>query len=324
ENRKLLVKDLKGSILVGYERFALGNFGLDTEDQKEIQTAVAGFNLKVKQLVKHEREAATKKLVKAADISPNELWDGINGRCIFKVPAESFVDAKGKHRWRGGGQLLVEVTEREIIPVSAVGAIESLVKGMVEKGVRLQRHTIKWDTPPGDNPKSFDRVMDGVMRTHDFTVQDAEKYVNQMKTLWHLIIRAYNASDAEAGIVETLEDFHHRVESDTNGITPQQFFGLNGSPDPQDGLACLKFEGAFRRDNKDDVYSLFFLAKRTLKEGRSSIEVIEVPEHVNDFLGKYVGKEYSEGDDFRELPADLGRVVRAIRGQEEMAAELSK
>lgn len=324
--RRLIVKADKGPILIGYDRCALGEeFGFESEDAEEIVRWIGDYSRKLMALIKQERNVVIRKMQQEADITPEEVWDGhATGMCLFSVPAESYiiwVNGEQKERWRGGGPLQVQVTAKEIIPLSGKGgSLEEQVNLLRERDVRLPRHTIKWDCPPGGDGKSeaskkaFARTLEGVMRTRDLNEDEAVEYIGKMRMLWYIVIRAYRAADSaqeQAALKEELRELAT--------IKPEDFFGLNGSNQLADGNALLEFEGCFQIEGKSSVFGPFALARRSNENNRNVVEILRIPPHVHNFLGGFVGKKFSEGEDFRELPGYMRRFFRAVRGRVEMA-----
>lgn len=321
EARGLLIKqEGQGPILIGYQHYSLGQFGLEPEDQEEVQGKIAEFCRRQMQAVKEERRRQGLEMEAKANIDIAGLLGKKVGRCFLEIPAESFEKRDGSQGWRGGGQILVEATEKDIIPISATGSIEKVVQGMVERRVVLQRHTLTWDTPPGCNQKTFDRMMEAVMNRSDLTAEEAEKWINSVKALWYLIHRGIDAISAKEKAKEEFKQFEKEAD-----ISACQFFGLNGSAgNTQSGTALLSFDGNFKRDGKPSVASPFVLVRRSDEGENTIVEVVKIPRHAYEFLKEHVGKKYAEGKDFNGCPANLGRLLRAIRGQEELAAVLNK
>lgn len=322
ETRGVLVKTgNNGQIMIGYQHYNVGqDFGIDPEDLAEITEAIAKFSRQLMQLVRQQRQEKAKEMADEADIDLAMVLKGKNGKCLLEVPAESYRDREGHEKWRGGGSLLAEFCEREVLPISGVGSIENAVKGMVEADVRLQRHTLVWDMPPASGKAAFERVLKGVMDTMGLSETEAERYINQMKAMWWLINRAVRAMEGKEAMQKLKEEFYSKAD-----ITATQLFGLNGSHKPQNGTACLEFHGTFHnKANQPALANLIFLATGGEDGGEATIEVTEVPEHLNEVLGGFVGKKFPVKDNFSNCPAQLGRILRGIRGQLDLAAEIAK
>lgn len=327
-DRGLLVKTTndprdpeRGPIFIGYEHFKFGDFGLDPEDKAEIQNAINEFSRSFSQLISQERVKQTKAANEEADIDLEDLVEGGDGKCLLEVPPESYLDRQGEEQWRGGGNVLVQALGKEILPLVGIGSLASIIASMKAKEVKLGRHTLEWETPPGYG-KSFARVVAGVMDTRGLLKAAAEDYVKKLQALWHIIRRAREAVVHQKELAQLKEEFLSRAD-----ITAEQFFGLNGNGTCQKGTSLLEFKGAFKgkkgKYDQPSVYNLFFLCERTEEAGKSAIKIVDAPKHVRKFLAPCIDKEYAEGDNFNDLPRDLGRILRGIRGQVEKAAEVA-
>jgi len=320
--RELLVQTgREGPILIGYQRYAVDpKFGFEAEDIEEISGAVANFSKCLMTLVRQQRQEKKEEAEEDADIDLADAVAGKNGKCLLEVPAEEYEDREGKSAWRGGGSLLVEFTEKEIVPILGIGSIENAIKGMVVSNVSLARYTMDWDSPPGHGKKAFDRVRAGVMETVGLNAVEAEAYVNKMKALWWLIRRAVNSLKNKEETGRIKEEFQQKAE-----ISAEQFFGLNGSKNPAQGTALLSFEGAFhQKGDKPSVYNLFFLATRGEENGVETVEVTEVPDHLQNLVGGLRGKKFPTENNFSGCPVQLGRILRGIRSQMDLAHEIAK
>ena len=316
----LLVKTEKneGPIIIGYQHYKVSDkFGMETEDLAEISEVVAKFSRIKKVLVHQQRQEQAKAAESKSTISFDEALSGETGMCLISVPPESFLERDGKENWRGGGQLFVRFTSTEVVPLKGIGSIEKTVADMVGSNIRLPRHTLDKSAPPASS-NSFSRVQAVIMGKFDLDEKEAEDYIKLMKTLWWLIHRGIRALQRKRATEKTKSIFRSKAN-----ITQMQAFGLNGSPDPGEGLALMEFEGAFRQGS-NSIYDLFFLAKFSQSEGNSVIELAEVPPHLKTTLGGFVGKKFLVGDNFLKCPVQLGRILRGIRGQVEMQAELEK
>ena len=325
-DRGLLVQaGREGKIPIGYQRYDLGeDFGLDNDDEAEVAEVIAKFSRSLMILVRQRRQEQAKEMEAEADIELADAMDKDkpkNGKCLVEVPAESYVDGRdGQEKWRGGGSLLVEFRDKEVAPLCGVGSIENAIKAMAAADVRLARYTLAWDMPPGSGKAAFERVLNGVMDNMGLKVDEAEKFVNQMKALWWLIHRALRALREKASIEKLKEELHKKAD-----ITAPQLFGLNGSDEPQEGTACLEFAGTFhQKANQPALTNLIFLATGGEEAGEPTIEVTEVPKHLEKTLGVFVGKKFPMRDNFSSCPAQLGRILKGIRGQLDLAHEIAK
>lgn len=329
-NRQILVQTPamgpeQGPISIGYSHYKVAEkFGVEPEDLAEATSVVERFSRRFKQLVHQQREEQIKEAEEKADISLEEMLAGSNGKCFIEVPPEPKLDREGniivkdgREQWLGGGKLLVEATERDIIPLVGIGSIEPVVRKMVFMGVRLLRHQLEWDTPPGSGREGFQRVQAGVMRTRDLDSHQAEEYVNKLRGLWYMVHRGVKSLENKEAMENLKQEF-----SDEADITPVVFYGLNGKS--TDGTALLEFKAAFKLKNSKEIYQLFFLAKIFKKAGKRVVEIVSLPEHLTDLLGEFVGKQYPVENNFAQCPQRLGQVLRGIRSRVEHDYEIAK
>lgn len=317
--RGLLAQAGSGPILIGYQHFTINpSFGLDVEDIAEINQVVAKFSRTLQTLENQRRQEQTKTMEEESEIELGVALSGNVGKCLVHVPAESYIDRRDgdKEKWRGGGNLLVDFRKEDVIPLKASGSIERLVAQMAAMKVKLPKHTLLWQCPPGMG-KAYDRVVEAVENSHAVPRQQAEEIVRKIQALWWLIHRGINRFKENS-----LREAIRQEMAEAATITAQQFFGLNGSAGkPVEGTALLQFKGVFRQKNEDTIFEPFFLVKRGENEGKGFFEVTEVPEHLKEVLGEYVGKQFPTSSEYHECPEQLGRLIRAMRGQEEMAVQ---
>lgn len=320
-DRGLLVANPNGKVGIGYEAYDISQaFGLDDDDVAEVVATVGQFSRVVMTLVRQQREDTVQQMKKEAELSLAEamLLDAndkpVNtGKCLVFVPAESYIK-DGEEQWRGGGHLLLDFQRQDIVPVQASGSIEKSVERMTEMGVALQRHTLTWDNPPASG-SAFERVKTAIADKFRLSDEEATRHTRMIQTLWHLIqrgIKYLRENEARAALKTKM------AESVT--ITPAQFFGLNGSTgQPSDGIAFLEFSGSFHQDGRQTLFNPFLLAKRA----GNSFSVVELPAHLTTEFGELVGKDFPADDNFNTCPLSIKRLLRAIRGQANMATATS-
>lgn len=318
-DRGLLIDaDREGKIMMGYRRYNIGDFGLDTEEIAEIGDIIARFSRTLITLENQRRKVRTEAMEQSSKISLAEaLLTGKKGRCLVHVPAESYIDRRDNtERWRGGGDILLDFRDKDVFPIEASGSIERIVIEMLETNIRLGRHTLEWKNPPGYDPNSRRRVVDAIMDSLGLSFADANDYLRKVQTLWHLIhrgIKCLEENKAREAIREAM--------SAKASITAAVFFGLNGADDK--GTALLQFHGAFHQKDGPTMFEPFFLARKCEENDEEFFEIVEMPLHLQDALGQYVGQRFSTSDDFRSCPTQLGRLIRGMRGQTDMAVQTS-
>lgn len=307
ENKGILVKNEKGKIVIGYVHYTMAD--TEPEDLDEVSEVIAQFSRSLKALVAQQRQKETEKALAAANITLSQAAAGTNGRCLMTVPAEPFEDrTTGEQKWRPGGKLLVEFNDHDVVPLVGIGSIERLIEEVVAMGIRIPIYQLTWDMPPGSG-QAFERVHSGVMRTLGLNDEEAEVYVNRTKALWWLIHRAIEANKTAEALEQIRKDYQAKAE-----ITPKEFFGIDEA-NPKTGKAFLEFDGSYKSGGKE-FYHLFFLGS---KKENGNIVIDEVPEHV-ELLKQFVGQEFPVDN----LPAPLGPIMTAIRGQTELAVEIAK
>lgn len=336
EERGFLEENADGPVRIGYARYCVcKNYGFDDEDVREIEKAIDDFSRKLQQVVHQQRKQITEEIELQAENTLEELvGERVNGKlvggklgkCLLEdIPAESYIDRQGKQAWRGGGTLLVELVadsfgkKQFILPLKAVGAIERSVERAREIEVSLGHWTLDWERPPGSSRESFERFVENLMRKQDVTEAEAEEYVKKTQVFWYLIQRALEASKNKEEMDILKKEYVDRAD-----ITPEEIYGIDC--EPQEGVAVLAFEGTFKNKNgQPSVYHLFGLFRQERGEdGEFLIEFVEGPEHVEEFLADCKGKKFPASDNFKRIPDPLGRVLRGIRGQVEMAARIEE
>jgi len=305
------VKD--GPILIGYKRYSLDpKWKFQPEDVADISVAIDQFATRLQKLVKDQRQLDGAILEKRATISFEDMLAGDNGTCVIDVPPEQIRN----DQWLGGGKLLVEANSQNVTPVAAVGSIERVVAEMISRRVKVLRHQIDWAFAPASG-KSFEKVRYAVACQLRISDDDAEIWVNKMKSLWHMIDRA--RKEAEVKIRAAAQKEGMRAEAT---ITPAQFFGLNGANGvPQEGLAFLEFMGVFRTNGQQPIYDLFFTC--AYSQESDTVKLVGVPDHLqNTELGEMQGREFPADNNYRDIPEPLGRMLRAIRGKADQTAHI--
>lgn len=314
-----LEKDAEGSVTIGYSQYRVSsNYGFGEKEVREIEEAVGNFSRKLKQLIHQGRVEKAKEFEKQTENTLQELLDGKAGKCLLAdIPPENFINRDGEENWRPGGSLFVEFDGKQYIrPLGAVGAIQRSVDQAIELGVSLEHRTLTWEGPPGLG-RSFQRIVDGVMRSRGLSKERAEEYVRKTQFFWHLIRRATEASKDREKLEVLKEEYSQEAD-----ITPEELYGLNC--ESKEGTASLEFDGVFKNKNSEPpVHNLFGLFRQEREEnGEFAIEFLKGPEHVEKFLAQCKGKKYPTGKNFKDAPEPLGRILRAIRGQVDMAVQI--
>lgn len=320
EEREILIKaGPDGPVTIGYQHFELNSvFGFETEDVAEINKAAAKFSRRLKSLEYQRRQEKERETRNEADIDLAEALNGANGKCLVEVPSESYEATDGTEGWRGGGKMLTSFTDKEIFPIVGVGSIERSVETMSSLGISLNRYELNQGFPPGIG-RAFSNARKDVMSRMGINWEDAGAFLKKKQAFWHLLRRGVLKLRDKEAMEQLREELQAKAE-----ISAEQFFELNGAEGAIHGTACLFFEGAFQQKEGGSVYNLFFLAKKGEENGRKTVEIAEVPDHLQGLLGNFVGKPFPAENNFSNCPGHLRRMFRGIRGQMDMAREIAK
>lgn len=303
-SRGLLVTSGVGSpITIGYLHYKIGpDFGLDQEDIAEVGRIVNQLSLTVKKLEHDRRQAMDKEMVAQANVTLDEVLANKDGTCLIKVPAEAF-EKDGQTQWRGGGNITFQFG-KEITAIRASGSVERLIADIGRRGASLPRHALTWDKAPG-----FYAAKQAALKNHGLSDSEGEQRAKDMITMWHMLRRGIARHNEIKARQAQKQEMAARAT-----ITAEEFFGLNGSTgQPKDGVALLAFDGAVKT-REGRLISPFMLVSR---EGES-FELVELPPHLDDAFGKFMGKKFPVGD-LRQA-REFGDLISKIRGEMEMAA----
>ena len=306
--KKLLVSKDKGCgerVSIGYNWYEIGDYGLDAEDIDEIVSVIEQFSKVVKTMERQRREAMNIEMAAKANISLADALLGCSGTCLVHIPAEAF-ELGGVTKWRGGGDVSLQFKDKYIKPVCASGSIERLIADIGSRGAELTRHSLTWNTAP-----PFQGLVKDIQRNHpDFSRDVAEDYARDFMTMWHMLRRGIKHAENIVAQEASLQEMSKKAE-----ISAIQFFGLNGNAISQEQAALLQFDGILKMKDVN-LINPFFLATRKLDDGKDFIEVLEVPEHLNEYLGNITGKKFP----INHRDTLLGELIQKIKGQTEMAA----
>lgn len=303
ENRELLKQAVNGNIRIGYQNFSI-NFELDDDERKELEQPIVQFSRLILTVTRQGRQVAKKAMAEEADMSVKDFLDGKKGLCLMEVPPEHFEGSDGQPKWRGGGSMLVESDGRMVFPVQGVGAIEKATQTMKENGICLPLYMItEWKNAP------VFYKLEQTAKGRGLDDDAAKQTARSQQAFWHLLDRALAAHNQEEKLAELKAEFQGQAD-----VTAQEFYALQGA-DCKDGTAFLEFTGAFRVENNQSIYGVFLLIRI---EGEY-IEIVEYSPGLHTELGKYAGERWLKEDNFRKCPLFVGKLLRAIRGQVDMA-----
>jgi len=257
--------------------------------QSEIEEVSQAFSEFVGRAQRNQEKQKAKKLAKM-DKQSNADWPAIRqgeeGICLVGVPPQK-AERNGETFWRGGGALLVKSDGEKIYPIQATGSLASPIEEAREKNVFLLLDALNRESPP---------YIKGL------PIEMGKK----VRLLWYLLKRAEKEQERK----EDLEEVRQQMEEESDTSTEDWF--LNRTP----GTCLVYYEGVWKTPNHNTVEPLFFLASREEKEDTTYIRVVEVPDHLEGFLGDVAEGEYQETEKFENCPQPLRAILQACYGQE--------
>jgi len=332
ETRKLLAEAVNGAIRVGYKHYQVNpEFAIAPDDIAQFSGVIATFSKTLMGLVRQQRQEITKELQEQSEMSLEEAMAAANkdGKCLLAIPPESYIGQGGKEMWGGGGNLLVHFSAQKVVPLRATGSIERSVDDMLKLRVFLPRYTVSWGTAPASGCDALAKAVSwamanieiydkGLKRKRTLNSDEAKEYVRLERLLWRWLNRTHKDLKAKKAMEAQRTEFSGKAT-----IKPPEAFGLNGDAgNPKYGIALLEFNGTFRQSDGKSIPSPFLLVSLSEEEGQTMIEIVGLPRHLQSFLGEFAGKKYPVRDSFNSCPPQLRRMLRAIRGQVEMAMEV--
>ena len=263
---------------------------------QEIAELMGGLADKVRQAEKTARRQKAEELVSEGDLTINDFLDGKKGKLPIQIPAEKVNQVGNGVFWRSGGLLLVESDGEKCWPVDALGG-QSFEGGIEEaRGLKVYliiSSLIQHDRPP-------------------FPQGLPEPNVRKLQLLWHLLRRGIRAHEEKERIKTARKEMSAKAT-----IAPAEFFLKQDS-----GLCLVEYRENWHTPDDETVADVFFLVERVREEGLT-IRVVEVPDHLHDFLGDCVDQEFPEKDEFRRIPYPLGAVLKAVYGQTQKTVQIA-
>lgn len=288
----LLREDPAGDLEAYKKRYAVVEPALDGSDIATIKLLLEGLLRKVYQEVGRVRAERSKALQQQASITLEQLLQGQPGDCALRVPTE-MKEVVGGERWFGGGTLFVRSDGKRIYPVAATGSFEDAIEEAARRNLFLLLDSLKWDRPPFIKELSADEG-------------------KKVQLLWHLMQRAIKA-DAQRKQFQGIRD--GMAEQAT--VSAEEFFLKRKT-----GTTLADFRGTWRSPG-GTFQNLFFLVSRGEKDGVPTIQLVEIPEHLEEFFAN-CGEEYPEGENYEGVPQPLQRVLRAIAGRINKASQIAE
>ena len=300
-------------ITIGYLHYRISDkLGLDATDIDEISGVVEQLSRAVKTMERERRDTMTEEMKAQANISLEDALAGKVGKCLVYVPPEAYRDSKDVEKWRGGGNVMFDFGKNEVAAIQASGSVERLIADIAARKVVLYRSHLTWKTTP-----PFRVLVESIAKNLELSRFQAESYAGDIMTLWHMLRRGIAHDKEVKAQAKAKEEMLVKAE-----ITAMEFFGLNGAGGKpvQNKTAFLQFDGVFHlRDTK--LFNPFLLATRGMDADKEFLEVVEVPSHLREHLGNYVGKKFLTND--RRAFPELSDLISKIRAQQEMAATVA-
>jgi len=247
--------------------------GFDKERDTQIAEWIKEASEALKDSILREQRRKELELSSQTDIIIDDLFEEKEGRCLLEVPPQ--IDEQGMRR--PGGILLVELKERKIFPLDALGKIEPGVKRAKEAGVYVPFDSLRWDNPP---------YLKGLDPQKGALVQ----------MLWHLIQRARKAEELQ----KEKEAMKEKAD-----LSPREFLF-----EKKEGVCFLEFKGLWRNPDGSFQENVYFLIER--KGG--NLKLVSVPSHLCTFFKECL-EEYPDKERFTACPQPLQAVLKAIYRQ---------
>ncbi len=315
EKRQLFVQKEGGPIPIGRQRYDVPKeIGLKPKDIENIGGAVADFDRIFQQLTRDERLVKRKGLLREATkgYTLQDFLDGVPGLILLESPAT----LQQNGLWVGGGNLLLEMKNKQVLVIDSTGSIDEngTVPTMIEMDVRLPHYMLEWETPP-----SFPMVQKWAVDNLRLSEDQSNTHANKTRRLWYLVTGGIDYTIMKEGMHPLKEEYAKKAN-----ISLAQFYELDGNIPRYDGLSFLEFEGTFQYNHKP-YYHVFLLMERSRDEqGVSFLEVLDAPKHVRELLGKLAtAGKMEEGENFLRLPPELQKILRAIKGRVLLDAQLT-
>lgn len=301
-----MVEDPKGTLAVLGKSYSIPTEALFEEvDVKEMEEQFALFQERVRAVLKNTANLMVKELVACG-----------KGHMSLFVPPQKYTTQDGSTKWRAGGTLMLESDGRFVRGVDATGKIENVIAEIKKleakllanlkavKGknfqdadektvqVKVEVRSLRWNKPPR------------LPFTDD---NDSKEVSSKTQLLWYLITRGVDFSEWVDNVAKKAT------------LTEREFF-LEGKP----GKHFLDLEEAWQDFSmgKEPIWISrpVMLVERLEKDGKSCIQLPEVPAHHEDWL-KNCRECTPEGEQFTGLAQPLQSILRHCWGKAQKNAD---
>lgn len=289
--RGLLVADPDGTLKAYGKTYTVPPESLFEEPEMMwTKRTLADLLNRVFQSVGERRKQRVAAMQAQANLDLAALMAGQVGRCLIEVPPEKVVQNDGTEFWRGGGWLLLQSDGQRIYPLETIGSFENAIQEAKDLGVYLLTKSLRGKSPPFSQLPS--------------------EMVRKIRLLWYLIKRGVKHAEEAKKISRQNEEFAAKAT-----VSPEEFF-LQGKT----GVCHVNYQGNWWVKTPEGVIThripnLFLLVSREEKKDKKVVRIIDVPDHVKEFLAPCICKEFEEGDKFAGIAQPLKAVLQAVYGQ---------
>lgn len=272
-----LIEEPKGLLSILGKSFSISPDSLfEAEDLAEIGKQWEEFQERVRTALKD-----------SASLTVQDLLLGKRGTMNLFVPPEKFF-RQGEKSWRPGGLLIIESDKGFIKPLDVIGSktIESAITQAIQLDVQVTFRGLLSDAPPSIKFDANDKIgKDKNAKTQAF---------------WFILKRGLRFANWTTKAQKKAD------------LSEQQFF-LGGK--------CGKYFYDYGEPWQDRtptggviwISRPTFLIERLEKEGQPFIQILELPDHLIDWLAS-CRDIYPEGEKFEGLPRPLQTLLKRTYG----------
>jgi len=273
---------------------------------EETKKMLIDFLNRAWQEVGQTREAEREKLLKESTLSVEEFLAGKTGFLTLDIPAEKVTNAdKTTAYWRSGGTIKVRSDGKRVFPCAVIGSIQDTVEEA--KKMRL------YDAP-------LHIILDSLKENRPPFIKGVpEAQGKKIQLIWYLLKRGLRYLETQKQLQLSRQEMAAKAT-----VSPKEFY-LEG----KSGICFTEYPEPWQVRSADGqithrVENIFFLISREGDEkGTKRIRIVEVPDHLKDFLAP-CGSEYLEkGNKFEGIPYPLGAVLQATYGQVVKSAKIA-
>jgi hypothetical protein len=214
-----------------------------------------------------------------------------NGTALLYVPGEiSFWHGEAIPKLFNPGLLVVRREGKKLFPLEGIGSFDKRIDRPVRGKTHVLAYTLEWACPPQKK-----KLVEGF----GFTEDQADDLI----FTWNLLKRSFrHLGKSEEGPHEELVTFGKQAS------IPANEFLINHD----EGIALIEIDGQVvmsdEQRKRTVIDKVFFLVERGKNR---KLKLLAVPNHLQPLLSaEAVGEEYSEGDQFNDLPQPLQALMK--------------